>query len=133
MARTIQQTVEFTNVSPDELFDIYVDPEKHSAATGSKASLSRKPGEEFSCFDGRIKGKNLAIIPKRLIVQSWRGSPWQETDLNSTLVLSFREIPGGGQIDLVQANVPDHAYDIINDGWPKYYWNPWRTYLKHRS
>ena len=37
MAKTIQQTVMF-NASPDELFDVYVDSKKHSAAGGSEGA-----------------------------------------------------------------------------------------------
>ena len=37
MTKTIQQTVMF-NASPDELFDVYVDSKKHSAAGGSEGA-----------------------------------------------------------------------------------------------
>ena len=40
MAKTIQQTVQFS-VSPEELFDIYLNSKKHSAAINSKAAVSR--------------------------------------------------------------------------------------------
>jgi len=46
MAKTIQQTVQFS-VSPEELFDIYLNSKKHSAAINSKAAVSRKVGGEI--------------------------------------------------------------------------------------
>lgn len=119
--------------SPDELFDLYMDSQKHSTATKAEASVSREVGGEFTAFHGRLRGRNLLIVPNRLIAQSWRASPWKETDLDSVLILTFSEAPGGAQIDLVHANVPEHAYDIIHDGWPKYYWGPWRAYLEQKS
>jgi activator of HSP90 ATPase len=132
MARTIQQTVRF-RLAPERLFDIYMDSKKHSAATKFAASVSRKVGGRFSAFNGMLQGKNLAIVPKRMIVQAWRGSDWKKTDLDSILILTFSKAPGGGQISLVHANVPDKHYAGIQKGWPKYYWNPWRIYLKHKS
>ncbi len=132
MAKTIQQTARFS-VPPDVLFDTYLDSKKHSAATSSKASVSRKVGGKFSAFHGMLQGRNLAIVPKRMIVQAWRSPDWKRTDLDSIQILSFRKAPGGGQIDLVHANIPEHASPGIRRGWPKYYWKPWRTYLKQMS
>ncbi len=132
MAKTIQQTARFS-VPPDVLFDTYLDSKKHSAATKSKASISRRVGGKFSAFYGMLQGRNLAIVPKRMIVQAWRGSDWKQAKLDSILILTFSKIRGGGQIDLVHANIPDHAYSGIRRGWPKYYWNPWKAYLSRQA
>ncbi len=132
MAKTIQQTARFS-VPPEVLFNIYLDSKKHSAATSSKASVSRKAGGKFSAFHGMLQGRNLAIVPKRMIVQAWRSSDWKRAELDSILILSFSKAPGGGQIDLVHANIPDHAFPGIRRGWPKYYWRPWKSYLKRQA
>lgn len=131
MAKTIQQTARFT-VPPEVLFNTYLDSKKHSAATSSKASVSRRVGGKFSAFHGMLQGRNLAIVPKRMIVQAWRSSDWKQTELDSILILTFTKFRGGGQIDLVHANIPDHAYPGIRRGWPKYYWRPWKAYLRRR-
>ncbi len=128
MAKTIRQTARFS-VPLDVLFDTYLDSKKHSAATRSKASVSRRVGGKFSAFHGMLQGRNLAIVPKRMIVQAWRSPDWKRTDLDSILILTFSKARGGGQIDLVHANIPDHAYPGIRRGWPKYYWKPWKAYL----
>lgn len=67
-----------------------------------------------------------------MIVQSWRGSDWKKTDLDSVLILTFSKASGGARIDLVHANVPDRHYAGIRKGWTKYYWNPWRAYLRRK-
>ena len=131
MAKTIQQTVTF-NASPDELFDIYLDSKKHSAAVNDKAAISRAAGRKFSVFDGYITGTNLLIVPKRLIVQSWRGSDWKGREPDSVLILAFSKAKGGGQIALVHANVPDTHAASINKGWRQYYWTPWKDYVRRR-
>ena len=56
MTRAIQQSVEFS-VSPKELFELYMDSKKHSAATGGPAKISRKAGGKFTAFGGMLRGK----------------------------------------------------------------------------
>ena len=82
MAKTIQQTVQFS-VSPEELFDIYLNSKKHSAAINSKAIVSRAPR--------------------------------------------------GARIALVHANVPDKWHAMIQKGWQKYYWKPWKAYIRQKA
>jgi activator of HSP90 ATPase len=129
MPKTIQQTVRF-NVSPNRLFETYIDSKKHSAATNSKAFIDRRVGGKFSAYEGYIKGKNLFIVPNRLIIQSWRGLDWRKRDLDSTLILTFSKIRSGSRLDMVHANVPNHMYRHIKKGWFEYYWQPWKSYFK---
>ncbi|MBI4588979.1 MAG: SRPBCC domain-containing protein [Candidatus Rokubacteria bacterium] len=125
--KTIEQTVTF-GVPPEKLFDIYLDSKKHAAAVNSQASISRKVGGRFRIFGGALQGKNLAIIPKRMIVQTWRGSDWKKSEGDSILILTFTKARGGGRINLVHV-LPDRHYAGCNKGWKKYYWKPWRAYL----
>ncbi len=76
MTPAIQQSVEFP-ASPETLFELYLDSKKHSAATGSKAKLGRKAGQKFTAFEGMLEGKNLLVIPNKLIVQAWRSTGWK--------------------------------------------------------
>jgi activator of HSP90 ATPase len=132
MARTIVQSVRFATPAAD-LFEIYLDSRKHSAATGGEAKLGRKAGQPFTAWDGWIKGVNLAVVPKRLIVQSWRGRDWDEADADSILILSFSDEGKSGRVDMVHANVPDACADDIEDGWGEHYWEPWRSWLAARK
>lgn len=132
MTKTIEQSVEFP-VPPERLFDIYTDSKKHSAATGGKATVSRKVGAKFTAFDGMLSGRNLIVIPNRMIVQAWRAYHWKKTDPDSILVLRFSKTRRGGRIDLAHVNVPEHDHAGVTNGWPKYYWEPWRAYLKKKT
>lgn len=130
--QTIQQTAEFP-VPADRLFDAYLDPVEHARITGSEVSMSAQVGAEFKAFDGVITGRNLMIVPKRLIVQAWRASHWKETDLDSILIVLFEPTPTGGRIRLTHVNVPDHDHQGVTEGWEKYYWTPWRASLERRK
>ena len=128
MTPIIQQTVRF-RASPQTLFDLYVDSKKHSASTGARAEISRKAGGKFTAFDGKLGGKNLLIVPGKQIVQLWRATHWRKEDW-SILVLTFGRAAGGGQVDLVHVGVPAYDQKGVRKGWPKYYWRPWKKFLR---
>ena len=131
MPKTIVQSVVLA-AAPGELFDTYIDPQRHAAITGAPVQIGPAPGAEFHAFNGALSGRMLEVVPKRLIVQKWRSSHWTVDDLDAILILTFWADPAGGRIDLVHANVADHDYDGVNEGWEKYYWAPWRAYLGQR-
>jgi activator of HSP90 ATPase len=132
MTKPIVQSVTF-KASPQELFEIFTNSKKHSTATGAKASVSAKAGAKWTAWDGMISGKNLVVVPGHMIVQAWRASHWKDSDLDSILILTFSQAAGGSRIDLVHVGVPQHDHQGVTKGWPQYYWNPWKAYLKAQS
>ena len=132
MSKTIQLAAALP-ASPDRLFDMYLDPKEHAAFTGSPVTISATPGSAFRAFNGVLTGTILQVVPKRLIVQSWRSPHWTESDLDSTLILTFMPDAGGGRIDLVHVNIVDNDFAGVSHGWEKFYWTPWREYLEKKS
>ena len=61
MSKTIIQDVVFKNTTPQALYELYLDAEKHSVATGAPAKISAKDGSEYSAHGGYITGKNLQV------------------------------------------------------------------------
>jgi activator of HSP90 ATPase len=132
MTKPIQQSVRFA-ATPAQLFEMYMDSAKHSAATGGKAKLSRKVGGAFTAWNKMLRGRNLAIAPNRMIVQSWRSINFKPGDLDSILILEFSKAPGGAQLHMVHVGVPEQDHKGVTKGWPKYYWQPWKKYLTAKS
>ena len=128
MTPVIQQSVRFS-CSPDVLFEMYMNSAKHSAATGVRARISRRAGGKFKAFEGALWGRNLMVVPKRMIVQAWRSTNFKKTDPDSILVLEFSKVAGGAKVSLVHAGVPLQDHKGVTQGWPKYYWRPWKSYL----
>ena len=128
MKPPIEQSVKFS-CPPEVLFELYMDSAKHSAATGSKAQISRKVGGSFKAFEGSLWGRNLLVVPNKLIVQSWRSTAFKDSDPDSVLVLEFEKAPGGSKVHMVHANVPPQDHKGVTQGWPKFYWEPWKAYL----
>ena len=129
MKKIIQQTVSLS-ARAERLFDMYLDPVIHGAIAGGSVTISPKEGSKFSAFDGMVYGKTIAVVPKKHIVQLWRGNQWKPEDRDSILVLSF--LPNGefGTIELTQLYVPESDFDNVNKGWQEYYWTPWKDYLE---
>ena len=129
MARTLSLAASMP-ADPALLFDMYLDPDRHAAFTGSPVTIGSKPGSPFRAFEDALSGIVLHTQPKRLIVQSWRSVNFAEADIDSTLILSFWPKPDGARIELTHVNVPEADFDGVSEGWGKFYFVPWREYLE---
>jgi hypothetical protein len=123
VTKAIKQMARFA-ASPAELFEMYMDSKRHSAATGGKAKLSRKAGGAFRAWNKMLRGQNLMIVLNRMIVQSWRSIHFKPRDPDSILILEFSKVPSGALVDLVHVNVPAQDHQGAKRGWPLYYWKP---------
>ena len=72
---TITQKV-IIKASPDEVYEAFIDPKKHTKFTGSKATGKSTIGSKFTAQDGYIKGKNLELEKGKRILQEWITSEW---------------------------------------------------------
>ncbi len=128
--RTIRQRVEF-NASPHEVYEALMDQKKHSRFTGSPAKISREAGGAFTAYDESIRGRNVELVPDKLIVQDWycETDGWPEGHLSRVSIM-LKKKGGGCVLDFKQAGVPEAAYDEISEGWMEYYWAPMRKMLE---
>ena len=128
MNKAIEQKILFQGATAEELFNIFVNPKKHSAIHGGAATkISNKEGDNFSLLNGNLNGKNLLIVPNRMIVQAWRGNVWEKDDLDSVLALVFSDTINGGQIEMVHAFTPNQFTEL----WNEIYWQPIKEFMKH--
>ena len=126
MNKVIEQTVQFKGTTAAELFDIFLNPKKHSQLHGGgEVKISKKEGDKFSLIDGNLSGKNLIIVPDRMIVQSWRGNVWKDDDLDSILTLVFSDTKTGAQIYLTHSCTPKQFKEL----WKQVYWDPIKKFL----
>ena len=120
--------------TPEEIYDMYLDPHEHEVITGCKAIISPRTGTLFKVCDGILTGQNLHLVRGRLIVQSWRAATWSREDIDSILVLTLTPFgEGQTQVDLMHVNVTDRDFGECSQGWEQYYFAPWREYLKRRA
>ncbi len=133
MTKTLEQTTFFKNTTPERLYEIYMSPKEHGKMIRAKVSIKNEEGMRFKAHDGWIIGKNLQLIPGKLIVQSWRGKDWRKNEMDSTLILKFCKVKGGAEISMVHANVPERYAKDIDQGWDQYYWKNMKEYVQITS
>src|ERR1700730_8933264 len=133
MTRVSEQSITFRKTSPAELYELFMDSAKHSAATGMPAKINRRVGGKWSAFGGMILGTTLALVPNRMIVQTWRSSAWKRADPDSILVVRFEKSRNGAPLHLALLGVPQDDHKGVTQGWIKYYWKPWKKYLEARK
>ena len=126
--KTINQEVHF-DVSPQEVYEAYVDAKKHAEFTGSKVVFENKVGGKFSVWNGDLEGENLELVDGKKIVQKWRASDWPAGHY-SHLTIDLRPDGDGTKLSLTQLDVPDDKYDDISSGWYEYYWEPMEKFFK---
>lgn len=120
---------------PNRLYSMYLNSKSHSAFTGQPAKIDPRPLGQFRAFDTALSGKILHLVPNRLIIQSWRSSEWPANSIDSTLTLLFLPEKAGKstRIELSHINIPDSDFAGVSHGWEKYYWTPWREYLRAKK
>ncbi len=127
--KTLTQKVVFKNSTPEELYEMYMDAKLHSMLTGGAAKITKKEGAKFSAYDNYIVGKNFQLVPGKLIVQSWRGTDWKKSDLDSVFMLHLEKQGNDAVLNMVHANIPDDQAEGIKSGWNDFYWIPWKAHL----
>ncbi len=126
--KTIKQK-EFLPVTPVELYDAFLNEDKHSAFTGAKATCDRRVGGRFTAWDGYISGKNIRLENGRRIVQEWRTTEWPAGYPPSVIEFTFTPKAGGTEVRLTQRNVPASQAENYKQGWVDYYWKPLKKYF----
>lgn len=131
--RTIRQMVRI-KAPAHEVYEALMDSKKHSAFTGSGASISREVGGRFSVFDGWASGTNVELVQDKRIVQSWRAGDegWPEDHL-SIITITLKEAKGVTSLGFRQSGVPESSYEDISQGWKEYYWEPLKRTLEAKK
>ena len=113
------------NASVNELFDCIFDSKKHSVFTNATAIIGQNVGDDFSVYDGYAYGKNLEIIPGRLIRQTWRAeeSKWPKEVLSEVTFEFVKVDKTRSKIVFTHKNIPAVVAEQFKQGWKDHYWS----------
>ena len=128
MCKTIKQRVKF-NAAPSTIYDLLADSKKHSAVTGSRASISRKVGGAFSTSDDDVTGVNVDLVPGRRIVQAWRHRSFPEGIFSMAAVTLTPTPDGGTQLVLTHRGVPKELIPETERNWRDRYWSRIKAHI----
>jgi activator of HSP90 ATPase len=128
--KSIKQTVTF-DATPEQVYHLLMDEEKHSAFTGSKAVISKDVNGKFHAFDNYIHGYNIELTEGKKIVQAWHFAEegWPD-DHYSLCTFQFVQVGNKTKLIFVQTGVPENSVDSLKEGWKDVYWQPMKAYLK---
>jgi len=119
---------EIFKAPPKQIYESWLNSEKHSNMTGGQAKISNVVGEIFTAWDGYITGKNIALVPHRKIIQSWRTSQFKEGQSDSLITIDLLPDKNGTKLILKHENLTeeDHHY---KKGWVAHYLEPMKEYF----
>ena len=126
---TLKQIV-IIPASPEEVYEAFVDPQKHSAFTGSKATGKAKVDGKFTAWDGFIFGKFLQFEPAKCLIQEWQTTDWPENYPPSKFELTFKKVPEGTEVTMIHSNIPSIQKEELAEGWEEFYWQPLKKYYQ---
>ncbi len=134
LTATLKQTVEFPGVTPQQVYDAFLSSKGHSGMTGGTAKISDKVGAAFTAWDGYITGKNLELVPGKLIVQAWRTSEFPDGAEDSLLRIELaphkdKDGKTGTMLLMTHSNIPDGQENMYGPGWHESYWEPMKEYF----
>jgi len=115
---------------PEEVYEALLDPKKHSAFTGSKATGKARVGSKFTAWDGYISGKHLELEKGKRIVQEWVTTEWPEDYPPSKLEFTFKEVNGKTELTMIHSDIPIDQKEELKKGWADYYWRPMKNYFE---
>ncbi len=114
--------------APEDIYNAWLDSEKHSTMTGGQATVSSKVGDTFVAWDGYIQGRNLVLELPGRILQSWRTTEFDDSDQDSLLEILFDTAGDGTKITIRHSNLPEHGMQY-KQGWIDAYFIPMKTYF----
>lgn len=130
--RTIIQKV-IVPATPEEVYDAFMDPKKHSAFTRTETTGSQEVGGKVSAGDGYITARNVVLEKGKKIVQEWTTTEWPDGYPPSVLELDLKKVEGGTELTMTHSKVPEEQADDYAEGWQEYYWNLLIDYFEKRK
>jgi uncharacterized protein YndB with AHSA1/START domain len=119
----IKQTI-IVNASPLEVYQAYVDPKKHAAFTGTKATGTQKVGGKFTAGDGYISGKYIKLESGKRIKHEWTTTEWPTGFPPSIVEITLKPKGAKTELTMVHTRVPAEQTEYYAEGWKEYYWGP---------
>lgn len=122
---TVTETIP---ASAAEIYQAWLSSDGHTSMTGGEANCSDEVGGEFDAWDGYISGENLELEQDQRIVQSWRTSQFDDSELDSQIEITLETVEAGTKVTLHHTSVPDGG-GHYRGGWQDHYFDPMKEYF----
>ena len=118
----LHQEVEI-HATPHQLYEALLSSKRFASFSAMDADITAKPGGPFKMFGGMIVGRNIELIPDKLIVQAWRPSHWKP-GIYSIVRFELKANGSKTTVILDHTGFPAGDFDSLSDGWKLHYWEP---------
>jgi activator of HSP90 ATPase len=108
------------------------DASKYVDVNAKPAQIQAQPGGEFIIFGGYIVGRQIELVPNKMIVQAWREPTW-DPGVYSVVHFELREQSTGTKLVFDHAGFPAGAGDHLAIGWKLNYWEPLEKFLTEKK
>ena len=116
-------------VSPQRLYQAWLDSGEHARFTGGEAAIEANVGGAHSSWDGYIWGRILELDAGRRIVQTWRTSEFPEGSEDSRLEILFEPEGAGTRLTLLHTDIPEGQRARYESAWEDFYFEPMTKYF----
>lgn len=128
----LMQTTNFTekvliNLDYKTIFEILIDPARHSHLVGANVKINPAPNSDFSVGgdEPSITGYVIEAVPNNKILLQWQLiAPEWPSDHFSTVHIEFVSSNGRTWVHLTHNDIPTNFLEIIKSGWKEFYWDP---------
>ena len=117
------------SASSKDIYETWLDSKKHSAMTGSEATVDARINGKFTAWDGYIEGSTIELTPHQRIVQKWRTTEFPSDSPDSTIEITLKENNDGTELTLVHTNIPAGQAENYREGWEDFYFTPMKSYF----
>ncbi len=111
------------------IFDTWMSSAGHSAMTGGAAEIDPTVGGQYEAWDGYITGTTIALASGRRIVQSWRTTEFEPSDVDSQIEVLLEPVGEGTHVTIRHTKVPSGQLAYEQSGWRQSYFEPMREYF----
>ncbi len=113
--------------TPTEVYAAITNPLSLELWTGEEAVMTNTEGDEFSLFGGDITGRNLQFEPDRKLIQEWYFGDQKEPSVVTITLIPDKYFT---KAELLHTNIPDEAFDDINQGWDETYFGSLKEFFE---
>ena len=113
--------------TPTEVYAALTNPFSIEIWTGEEAVMTTNAGDEFSLFSGDIVGRNLQFEEDAKVIQEWFFGDQKEPSVVTLTLIQEKQFT---KVELLHTNIPDDAFDDINQGWDESYFGSLKEFFE---
>ena len=115
--------------SPNAIYTAWLDERKHSAITGSRATVEPWVGGRHTAWDGAVDAVFVELDTGRRLVMTWRTASFPADAYDSRVEVSLEPVAGGTKVTVFHTGVPEGLIEDCKREWRNHYLDPLKRFF----